>query len=335
MNRPEPAKGVTVQPPPPPWVGPTPSTDPGGGEAVKNPTSERPAARGSVSAATTVTVSSAASLPAAALDSVAVPLAVGRPKRFKRSLVVVLVALGVVVAAAAALAVAGRSSPAGVTAAVGDDANPPPDETAPTTPPSTAPPTTQALPPAATVSRVPTTNPVVFITIDDGWYTPPDGLAQLTSGTVPATTFLLGQVLEKNPELWKGLSTTAGSIENHSVSHPAFAKLSLQQQQDQICATSEDIAAKVGQFPTMFRPPYGSTNANTAEAAGRCGIKYVVKWGASVNQGKVTLASGDALRPGDILLLHYRPELAGDLAAALAAAKAAGLTPARLTDYLN
>lgn len=259
-----------------------------------------------------------------------------------RPLLIVAIALAAVVVVAITLAVIPSGSPAAVTTPVGDavvphpgDDMPPPEDTVPTAPPSTAPPTTQALPPAQVVSRITTTDPVVFITIDDGWYTPSEPMAKLMSGTVPVTTFLLAQVLDKDPETWKGMAKASGSIENHSISHPAFAKLSLQQQQDQICTTSEDIAAKVGYFPTMFRPPYGSMNANTTVAAGNCGIKYVVKWGASVNKGKVAFASGEALRPGDIVLMHYRPELAEDLAAALTAAQAAGLKPALLTDYLK
>lgn len=335
--------GVSL-PPPPPWAASTaPPATPVAPAAPVPPSPQVGGEDAGSRGAETVTVSSAAPPTAARpiLDPTRPVVKTG--KGGKRSLVVVAIALALAVIAAIVLAVMPHSSPAtntapvgnGVAEPLGDDVAPPPEDTVPTAPPSTAPPTTQPLPPAQVVSRITTADPVVFITIDDGWYTPPEGLAQLMSGTVPVTTFLLGQVLDRNPELWKGIDKAAGSVENHSISHPAFAKLSLQQQQEQICATSEDIASKIGHFPTMFRPPYGSTNANTAIAAGNCGIKYVVKWGASVNKGKVTFASGEALRPGDIVLMHYRPELAQDLAAALAAAQAAGLKPALLTDYLK
>lgn len=339
-------RGASI-PPPPPWVaapspaepadqpGPTPPAAVAATEVL----TARPDAG---SKAETVTVSSAPQ----ASPGASTPIVMAGPRvpssRGKRSLVIVAVALGLVIVTAITLAVIPHGSTDANTmpvsdpqAQVADEQSPPSEEPQPTTPPSTAPPTTQALPPAQVVRRITTTDPVVFITIDDGWHLPPEATAQLMSSTVPITTFLLSQVLDKDPAMWKGLDQAAGSIENHSISHPAFAKLSLEQQRGQICTASEHIAATVGRFPTMFRPPYGSVNANTAVAAGACGIKYVVMWGASVNDGKIAFASGSALRPGDIVLLHYRPELAGDLAAVLAAAQAAGLKPAHLTDYLK
>lgn len=330
MTESERGTGVSV-PPPPPWAAPMPPASPQSGHD------------NTVRGTETVTVSSAPPPTAAAAILDPTRPVVKTKRGSKTPLLIAAIALALAVITAITLAVIPHSSPAATTTPVGngiaeplgDDVVAPPEDTVPTAPPSTAPPTTQPLPPAQVVSRVTTADPVVFITIDDGWYTPAEPLARLMSGEVPITTFLLGQVLDKDPEMWKGIDKAAGSVENHSISHPAFAKLSLQQQQEQICATSEDIAAKIGHFPTMFRPPYGSMNANTAIAAGNCGIKYIVKWGASVNKGKVTFASGEALRPGDIVLMHYRPELAQDLAAAVAAAQAAGLKPALLTDYLK
>jgi len=359
VTEPEGGAGATV-PPPPPWAAPAapapqtepespdaaaPAVPPAAGDATPAASAtQQGSTAGTLGSGGTVTLSVSSggpplrTAPAQAVSQVSTQAG----KRSKRPLLIVAVALGLVCVAAVVLAVIPRGSGSAATSPVegqltqvGDDQPPPPDETQPTSPPSTAPPTTQALPPAQVVNHITTTDNVVFITIDDGWHVPPEARAQLMSGTLPITTFLLDQVLQKDPELWKGLDQAAGSVENHSISHPAFAKLSLEQQQEQICKTSEDIAARIGHFPTMFRPPYGSTNANTAVAAGNCGIKYIVMWGASVNGGKVTFASGDALRRGDIVLLHYRPELAGDLAAVLAAAEYAGLKPARLTDYLT
>lgn len=289
----------------------------------------------------TVTVSSGAPFAAGAVTAVPPPrLAASGNSR--KPMLAVAAALVFVLLVGIGLVVFQRGSQttsanpvSGPATQVGGDDSPPPEDTQPTTPPTTAPPTTQALPPATVVTRITTTDPVVFITIDDGWHVPPEARARLVSGNLPVTTFLLSQVLDKDPALWKELDTSSGSVENHSISHPNFSKLTLEQQQDQICSASQDIASKLGQFPTMFRPPYGATNANTVIAAGNCGIKYVVKWGASVNNAKVTFASGSALRPGDIVLMHYRPELAGDLDAVMKAAEFAGLKPALLSDYLK
>lgn len=341
-------------PPPPPWAQPPPDPpaapdaqarerepqqeqSPPGAEAPA-PAVGAPAPAADPLPPQTVTVSSAASPLSNEVTTIAPPPAVTAGQS-RRPVAIVAIALVVVLLVGLGLVLFQRNS-AGTSAApvsgpitqLGGDPQP---EPGPTTLPTTAPPTTQALPPATVITRVTTTDPVVFITIDDGWHVPPEARAMLMGGTLPVTTFILSQVLDKDPPLWKELDTKSGSVENHSISHPNLSKMNLAQQQEQICTASEDIAAKLGRFPTMFRPPYGATNAETVVAAGNCGIKYLVKWGASVNNAKVTFASGSALRPGDIVLMHYRPELAGDLQAVMKAAEAAGLKPALLSDYLK
>jgi hypothetical protein len=41
------------------------------------------------------------------------------------------------------------------------------------------------------------------------------------------------------------------------------------------------------------------------------------------------------IRPGDIILIHFRPAFAEDVRAALTAMHDAGLTPALLEDYIS
>ncbi|WP_052681286.1 hypothetical protein [Saccharothrix sp. ST-888] len=55
---------------------------------------------------------------------------------------------------------------------------------------------------------------------------------------------------------------------------------------------------------------------------------------ADFSWGRSNIYHGGALRPGDVVLLHFTDTLASDLQRALTAAEAAGLTPAGLTGYL-
>lgn len=52
------------------------------------------------------------------------------------------------------------------------------------------------------------------------------------------------------------------------------------------------------------------------------------------NAGGMDYQVGAVLRPGDIVLMHFRPEFEQDLAAFVTAQKAAGLQVVLLEDYL-
>ena len=69
--------------------------------------------------------------------------------------------------------------------------------------------------------------------------------------------------------------------------------------------------------------------------ARRCGIRAVVTWRATMNDGSLDVQRGGPLQPGDIILMHFRPDLRGNLEVALNAAQAAGLQPAALEQYLT
>jgi len=196
-------------------------------------------------------------------------------------------------------------------------------------------PTTTPKPPAPVVHRIQTTDPVVFITIDDGWTVTPDVFDQLATGKLPATAFPITDVIQKHQDQWKPVSQHV-PVENHSNSHPRLDKMPLAAQQAEICSASEKIQAITGKFPTILRAPYGALNADTQAAAGLCGISFIAAWSVEVRQGKFHwMDHPQGLVPGDIILFHFRPELNQDLALALAAAQAAGLHPAMLTDYLD
>src|SRR5205823_13939730 len=47
--------------------------------------------------------------------------------------------------------------------------------------------------------RLPVTQPVAFLTIDDGWFQLPDDLAMMRDAHIPFTMFLIAPVAAKNP----------------------------------------------------------------------------------------------------------------------------------------
>jgi hypothetical protein len=60
----------------------------------------------------------------------------------------------------------------------------------------------------------------------------------------------------------------------------------------------------------------------------------IVLWEVSVSGADVTFRTTPQLRPGDILLMHFRPSFVSELRALADRAREAGLRFALLEDYL-
>ena len=89
-----------------------------------------------------------------------------------------------------------------------------------------------------------------------------------------------------------------------------------------------------GRRPVFFRPPGGSYSAVMQKAAYDCGMKAIVTWIAKANGGSMQYQIGSGLRPGDVVLTHFRPEFLKDLKAFVDAENAAGLHTELLEDAL-
>ena len=194
--------------------------------------------------------------------------------------------------------------------------------------------------PAARAGKVPvsysvkTNDPVAFITVDDGVHRPQDALAYVRSQRLPLTAFLTTWTVGPHADYFTDI-TEWGSIQNHTVNHASFDS-SDTNLSTEICKAQRILRKDFGSRPWMLRPPYGagSDRSDVKNTAQGCGINQIVMWDASVNRGRVAKARGE-LRPGSIILLHFRPELKTDLEAAVRAIRKAGLRPANLADYLT
>lgn len=202
-----------------------------------------------------------------------------------------------------------------------------------------APPPTVVTPIAVTnglapqVSRVDTTDRVIFITIDDGQIRDPSYLDHFAQMGVPFSSFLTEPMAKADPEFWKGTMARGGRIQAHTITHPNLRVTSEAKARTEICEPADTFTALFGVRPTLFRPPYGNSNDMVRRIAAECGYKAVVLWKGSTNDGKLTMQDV-TLHPGDIILMHYRKTLNADLDDVVARAKAEGFRIGRLEDYL-
>jgi peptidoglycan/xylan/chitin deacetylase (PgdA/CDA1 family) len=181
--------------------------------------------------------------------------------------------------------------------------------------------------------RITTSDPVVFLTIDDGVHKDRRALRYVESSRLPVTAFLSTWTIKESAPYFTRI-TRWGSIQNHSATHASMARPATDLDHE-ICYSQRALRADFGAEPWMLRPPYGDGYDRTTVQmkAIRCGISRIVMWDAVVERGTV-VQSGSRLRPGSIVLLHFSPGLEKDLKAAVRAARRAGLRPASLADYL-
>ncbi|MEV4160267.1 polysaccharide deacetylase family protein [Nonomuraea dietziae] len=209
-----------------------------------------------------------------------------------------------------------------------------------------------SLPPV--ISSIPTQRKVVFLTIDDGWEQDPGFVRQVREQRIPITAFVMRDAVEAlgAPDPAGGQGRFIGSgkwgyvrrlrdagvpIENHTLTHPNLRTLGYEAQKAELCGTSRLIAKQVGVRPTLFRPPFGNYNADTRRAAKACGLHALLLWTATVQPGgKIAYQVPDKrLRPGDILLLHFRPNLARDFRILVDKIKRRGYELGNLDAYLK
>ncbi|KAA2258541.1 polysaccharide deacetylase family protein [Solihabitans fulvus] len=186
------------------------------------------------------------------------------------------------------------------------------------------------------IKHIETTKPYVFITIDDGVVRDPTALGLMTSAGVRPTLFLNGVYVKDHTDYFKPLQDQAGvSVENHTTSHPDLRGKPYEFQKHEICGNADFLQQNYGKRATLFRPPFGNYDENTRKAAADCGMKALVMWTAAVNDGVVQFQAGKQLKPGDIVLMHFRKTFVEDFEAFLHKARENGLTPVPLVDFLS
>ncbi len=101
-----------------------------------------------------------------------------------------------------------------------------------------------------------------YLTFDDGPMYPNTErvLEILADFEVPATFFMVGQYVDANPGLAARVVQEGHAVGNHSYSHPDLTTLNQQAASNQIGLTQRAIWNATGVWPTIMRPPYGSSN---------------------------------------------------------------------------
>jgi peptidoglycan/xylan/chitin deacetylase (PgdA/CDA1 family) len=149
----------------------------------------------------------------------------------------------------------------------------------------------------------------VALTYDDG----PTGttsqlLSAVRSAGVRATFFDIGSRVQGNPGAVQAVRNAGMWVQNHSWTHPHMTTLSAAQQRSELSMTQNAIRSAIGVTPTIFRPPFGETNAGLQSVAASLGLSTVTwtvdsrDW-AGASTAQIVQAAG-TLQPGGVILMH-------------------------------
>lgn len=162
-------------------------------------------------------------------------------------------------------------------------------------------------------------NGYVALTFDDGPH--PDTtvplLAALRAGGAVATFFIRGEQAARHRDLLRAVRADGHGIANHSYTHPHLTEVDDATVVREIDSTQAVIREITGQTPTLFRPPYGDTDARVRGHVARFGLTEVLwtvdtrDWAGTSTDEIVEAVS--TVQPGGVVLMHdygYRATVA-------------------------
>lgn len=162
------------------------------------------------------------------------------------------------------------------------------------------------------LARLPTSDRVAWLTIDDG---PSDDtlelLELLDAAGAKATFFLVGERAAARPGLVREIVARGHEVGNHSNTHPQawFWALSPRRMREEITRTQQVLEGITGTPPRWFRAVVGMANPFVAATLREHGLARVA-WSArgydavEVDPARALARIERQLRPGAIVLLH-------------------------------
>jgi peptidoglycan/xylan/chitin deacetylase (PgdA/CDA1 family) len=153
----------------------------------------------------------------------------------------------------------------------------------------------------------------IALTFDDGPdpSSTPEFLDVLAVAGVRATFFLLGEMIERCPDLPRRMVDGGHELAVHSWDHRNHLRLPPgRATRSQLDRTAELIDRRTGIRPKFFRPPYGALTAAGAHAARTAGLQPVLwtawgkDWSAKATPDSVLRNVTRSLESGGTVLLH-------------------------------
>lgn len=153
-------------------------------------------------------------------------------------------------------------------------------------------------------------NNSVALTFDDG--PSPDTLEildVLRAENVKGTFFLIGESVEKYPEIARKIAADGHKIGNHSFSHPIYLFCSANKVRNELEKTQEVIKKAIGVAPKLARPPCGVRSKAYFEIARKLNLQ-TIQWSdagfdwKNISAERIARNVLETAQSDSIILLH-------------------------------
>jgi peptidoglycan/xylan/chitin deacetylase (PgdA/CDA1 family) len=152
----------------------------------------------------------------------------------------------------------------------------------------------------------------VALTFDDGPH--PEGtpavLDALDAGGARATFFLVGEQVERHPEVAREIVRRGHAVGIHGQRHRNLMRIPPPALERDLDAAAHVIDAVAGKRVTLYRPPYGIFTPAVVHSVRRRGwtpllwSRWGRDWAAGATPASIALLAARALGDGDVILLH-------------------------------
>lgn len=152
----------------------------------------------------------------------------------------------------------------------------------------------------------------VALTFDDGPH--PEGtpavLEALAAAGATATFFLVGEQVERRPELAREIAERGHAVALHGFRHRLLLRRTRAALAEDLDRAAALIAEATGRSPLYYRPPYGVFSAASLAIAGDRGwvpflwTRWGRDWERRATADSIARRAGARLRGGDVVLLH-------------------------------
>ena len=153
---------------------------------------------------------------------------------------------------------------------------------------------------------------LVALTFDDGPGPYTERLLNaMKKRGVKATFFLLGNRIDKYPDLVKRMEKEGHAVGNHSYDHPNLTRLSSSGVASNMNKTAKKIEKLIGHKPEVMRCPGGSCNTTVKKYAEKAGIPIIYwdvdtrDWESRNVNAIMNVSFGkNGIKDGSIVLMH-------------------------------
>jgi len=162
-----------------------------------------------------------------------------------------------------------------------------------------------------TFYREPTLDKVAALTFDDGpspvWT--PKILDALKKAGVKATFFMIGEHVEKYPEIAKRVAEEGHEIGNHTYDHHVLIYYTMEELKKELIDAEKIIKNVTGKTTIYFRPPKAWLTPREKEKIKAMGYKIILwslnsKDWVTFDDKYIVRFIMHRIRPGDIILFH-------------------------------